>query len=291
MIVPFPPAGATDILARLVSQKLSDALRQQVVVDNRPGAGGTIGSKLVVDAPADGYTLLIATTSTHAIGPALYSRRPYDAQRDFTALTELATSPTVLMVASSVAANSVKDLIALAKSKPGQLNFGSSGVGTQFHLSGELLKLLAHIDMVHVPYKGTALVYPDMFTGQIAVLFDVPVVALPYIKAGRVKALGVSGRKRAAVLPDVPTIAEAGVPGYDADLWFGMWGPPGLPRERVQRLYRDTAKLLQAPDIQKRFADLGAEPVGNTPEAFGSFLANEIAKWEKVVKVSGARAD
>jgi tripartite-type tricarboxylate transporter receptor subunit TctC len=185
----------------------------------------------------------------------------------------------------------VKELIGLAKAKPGQLNFGSSGVGTQFHLSGELLKLLAGIDMVHIPYKGTALVYPDMFSGQIAMLFDVPVVALPYIKAGRVKALGVSGRKRAPVLPDVPTIAEAGVPGYDADLWFGMWGPPGLTRERVQQLYRESAKLLQAPDTHRRFADLGADPVGSTPDAFRAFLANEIAKWEKVVKVSEARAE
>jgi tripartite-type tricarboxylate transporter receptor subunit TctC len=195
------------------------------------------------------------------------------------------------MVSASVPANSVKELIALAKSKPGQLNFGSSGVGTQFHLSGELLKLLAGIDMVHIPYKGTALVYPEMFAGQISMLFDVPVVALPYVKAGRIKALGVSGKKRAPVLPDVPTIAEAGVKGYDADLWFGMWGPPGLSRERTMQLYAETAKLLQSADTARRFADLGAEPVGSTPDAFRAFLKNEIIKWEKVVKASGARAD
>jgi tripartite-type tricarboxylate transporter receptor subunit TctC len=291
MIVAFPPAGATDILARVVAQKLSEPLKQQVVVDNRPGAGGTIGSRLVSDAPADGYTILVSTVSTHAIGPSLYAKRPYDALKDFTSITEIATSPTVLMVASNVPASSVKELIALAKAKPGALNFGSSGIGTQFHLSGELLKLLAGIDMVHIPYKGTALVYPDMFSGQISMLFDVPIVALPYIKAGRVKALGVSGKKRAAVLPDVPTIADAGVPGYDADLWFGLWAPPRLSRDLTQRLYAETAKLLQAPDTRQRLADLGAEPVASTPDAFTDFLRAEITKWEKVVKASGARAD
>lgn len=291
MIVPFPAAGATDILARVVSQKLSETLRQQVIVDNRAGAGGTLGSRLAADAPPDGYTLLFSTVSTHAIGPSLYSKRPYDALKDFAAITEVATSPTVLMVAASVPVSSTKELIALAKAKPGQLNFGSSGIGTQFHLSGELLKLLAGIDIVHVPYKGTALVYPDMFSGHIAMLWDVPIVALPFIKAGRVKALGVSGRKRAPVLPDVPTIAEAGVQGYDADLWFGMWGPAKLPTDRAMLMQRQVATLMQAPDTQRRFAELGAEPVGSTPEAFKVFLAGEITKWEKVVKASGARND
>ena len=291
MVVAFPPAGATDILARVVAQKLSESFKQQVVVDNRPGAGGTIGSRLVADAPADGYTILVSTTSTHAIGPALYSKRPYDAQTDFTPITEIAKSPTVLMVGSAVPASSVKELIALAKAKPGQLNFGSSGIGTQFHLSGELLKILAGIDMVHVPYKGTALVYPDIFSGQISMLFDVPIVALPHIKAGRVKALGVSGKKRAPSMPGVPTIIEAGVPGYDADLWFAMWTPPRLPRDLAERLYTDTAKLLQSPEVKQRFAELGAEPVGSTPDAFRTFLRDEIVKWEKVVKASGAKAD
>lgn len=291
MIVPFPAAGATDILARVVSQKLSEGMKQQVVVDNRSGAGGTIGSRLAADAQPDGYTILMGTTSTHAIGPSLYAKRPYDALKDFTAISGIATSPTVLMVASSVPANSVKELVALAKAKPGQLNFGSSGVGTQFHLSGELLKILAGINMVHIPYKGTALVYPDMFTGQIAVLFDVPIVALPFIKSGRIKALGVSGKKRADVLPDVPTIAEAGVSGYDADLWFGLWGPPGMSREHTTRVNAEVVKLLQAADTKRRFADLGAEPMGTTPDAFRTFLQNEIAKWEKVVKASGAKIE
>jgi tripartite-type tricarboxylate transporter receptor subunit TctC len=291
MIVPFPAAGATDILARVVSVKLADAVKQQVVVDNRAGAGGTIGSRIAADAQPDGYTILMGTTSTHAIGPSLYAKRPYDALKDFTALGGIASSPTVLMVGAAVPASSVKDLVALAKAKPGQLNFGSSGIGTQFHLSGELLKLLAGIDIVHIPYKGTALVYPDMFSGQIAILFDVPPVALPHIKAGRIKALGVSGAKRAPVLPDVPTIAQAGVPGYDADLWFGLWGPPGMPREHVKQLNAQVVKVLQSTDTRQRFADLGAEPTSTTPEQFQSFVRNEIVKWEKVVKASGARAD
>jgi len=192
LIVPFPAGGATDILARVMGQKLGDSFRQQVVVDNRPGAGGTIGSRLAADSSADGYTLIMGTTSTHAIGPSLYSKRPYDPLKDFTAITEVVTSPNVLLVSAVLPVNSVKELIDLAKSKPGQLNFGSSGIGTQFHLSGELLKLLAGINIVHVPYKGTALAYPDLFSGQIAILFDVPPVALPHIKSGRIRALGVS---------------------------------------------------------------------------------------------------
>lgn len=291
LIVPFPAGGATDILARVMGQKLGDSFRQQVVVDNRPGAGGTIGSRLAADSPADGYTLIMGTTSTHAIGPSLYSKRPYDPLKDFTAITEVVTSPNVLLVSAVLPVNTVKELIDLAKSKPGQLNFGSSGIGTQFHLSGELLKLLAGINIVHVPYKGTALAYPDLFSGQIAILFDVPPVALPHIKSGRIRALGVSGNRRAQVLPDVPTIIEAGVSGYDADLWYGLWGPAGLPRDKVKVLYGEVVKLLQNADAKRRFADMGADPVGSAPEAFTAFIKTEIVKWKKVVAASGARAD
>ena len=291
LIVPFPAGGATDILARVMGQKLGDSFRQQVVVDNRPGAGGTIGSRLAADSSADGYTLIMGTTSTHAIGPSLYSKRPYDPLKDFTAITEVVTSPNVLLVSAVLPVNSVKELIDLAKSKPGQLNFGSSGIGTQFHLSGELLKLLAGINIVHVPYKGTALAYPDLFSGQIAILFDVPPVALPHIKSGRIRALGVSGSRRAEVLPDVPTIIEAGVSGYDADLWYGLWGPAELPRDKVKLLHGEVVKLLQNADAKRRFADMGADPIGSTPEAFTAFIKIEIAKWKKVVIASGARAD
>jgi tripartite-type tricarboxylate transporter receptor subunit TctC len=291
MIVAFPVAGATDILARVLSQKLSEYFLQQVIVDNRPGAGGSIGTKMAVSAPADGYTLILGTTSTHAIGPYLYSKKPYDPLHDFTPITEVASSPNVLMVAAQVPAHSIKELIALAKAQPGKLNFGSSGIGTQFHLSGELLKLLAGIDMVHIPYKGTALVYPDMIAGQIQVLFDVPPAALPFIKQARVRALGLSGSKRSPVLPDVPTIVEAGIAGYDADLWFGLYAPLNTPKARVAKIQNATLKALASNDVRSRYAILGAEPIGSSPEDFVSFMKNENIKWEKVVKASGARAD
>lgn len=291
MIVPFPVAGATDILARVVAQKTGEQLGQQVVVDNRPGAGGTLGSRVAVSATPDGYTLLMGTTSTHAIGPHLYSKKPYDPLTDFTHVTQVATSPNVLLVAAQVPAQSIKELVALAKSQPGKLNFGSSGTGTQFHLSGELLKLLAGINIVHVPYKGTALVYPEMISGTIQILFDVPPVALPFIKQGRVRALGVSGRKRAAVLPDVPTIAEAGIAGYDADLWFGLFAPPKTRADRVTRVHREVVKALGSSEVRERFATLGADGIGNSPAAFSEFLATENAKWQKVVIASGAKID
>ena len=291
MIVPFPVAGATDILARVVSQKLAEYFAHQVIVDNRPGAGGTIGSRISANAAPDGYTLLLGTTSTHAIGPHLYSKRPYDPVTDFTHVTQVATSPLVLMIASQVQAASLKELIALAKAQPGKLNFGSSGVGTQFHLSGELLKLLAGINIVHVPYKGTALVYPDMFAGQIQILFDLPIVAIPFIKQGRVRALGLASRTRAPSLPDVPTILEAGIPGYDSDLWFGLFAPAQMPKERVGKIHAETVKALNAADMKDRLATLGADPVGSAPDVFSAFLKAENIKWEKVVKASGARAD
>ncbi len=291
MIVPFPPGGATDLLARVVAQKLTETLGQQVVVDNRPGAGGTIGSRLMLDAQPDGYTILTSTVSTHAIGPHLYAKPPYDPMKDFAAITELSSTPTVLMVSGTLPAASLKDFIALAKARAGQLNYGSSGVGTQFHLSGELLKLQTGINMTHIPYKGTALVYPDLFSGQVSMLFDTLSVAIPFIKAGRVKALGVTGTQRTPALPDVPTIAEAGVPGFYAGLWLGMWGPAKLPRDITERLSADAAKLLKLPDVKERLASQGMEPIGNTPAQFAEFVRKENETWSKVVKAAGVKAE
>ncbi len=291
MIVAFPVAGATDILARVLSQKIGEQIGYQVIVDNRPGAGGTIGSRMAANSAPDGYTLVLGTTSTHAIGPHLYAKRPYDPLTDFTHVTQVATSPIVMMVATQVQATTLKDFIALAKAQPGKLNFGSSGVGTQFHLSGELLKLIAGINMVHIPYKGTALVYPEMIAGQIQVLFDLPIVAIPFIKQGRVRGIGLTGKMRAPTLPDVPTMLEAGVAGYDADLWFGLFAPAQLPQERLARIHAETIKALKAPDMKDRLATLGADAVGSSPEAFSAFMKVENNKWEKVVKASGARAD
>ena len=291
MIVPFPPGGATDLLARVVAQKLSESLGHQVVVDNRPGAGGTIGSRLMLDAQPDSYTILTSTVSTHAIGPHLYAKPPYDPMKDFAAITELSSTPTVLMVSGTLPAASLKDFIALAKARAGQLNYGSSGVGTQFHLSGELLKLQTGINMTHIPYKGTALVYPDLFSGQVSMLFDTLSVAIPFIKAGRVKALGVTGTQRTPALPDVPTIAEAGVPGFYAGLWLGMWGPAKLPRDITERLSADAAKLLKLPDVKERLASQGMEPIGNTPAQFAEFVRKENETWSKVVKAAGVKAE
>ena len=291
LVVAFPIAGATDILARHYAQKMSDQMGYQMIVDNRPGAGGTIGSRIVSGALPDGYTLTMGTTSTHAIGPHLYTNKPYDPVMDFTAVTHMATSPTVMMVAAQVPAKSMKEFIALAKAQPGKLNFGSSGIGTQFHLSGELLKLLAGINIVHVPYKGTALVYPDMISGQIQMLFDVPPAALNFIKQGRVRALGISGAKRTPVLPDTPTIAEAGIAGYDADLWWGLFAPPKMTKERLTRVHNESVKALTAADVKERYATMGTDVVANSPEAFNAFLKTDNTKWEKVVKASGARAD
>ena len=291
MIVPFPPGGATDLLARVVAQKLGEALGHQVVVDNRPGAGGTIGSRLMLDAQADGYTILTSSVSTHAIGPHLYAKPPYDPVKDFTAITEISVTPTVLMASSTLQVNTLKDFIALAKARPGKLNYGSSGVGTQFHLSGELLKLLTGVDLAHIPYKGTALVYPDLFSGQVSIMFDTLSVAIPFIKASRVKALGVTGAKRAPALPDVPTIAEAGVTGFNSDLWLGIWGPAKLPRDIAEKLSAETAKLLKLPDVRERLTAQGMEPVGSTPAQFADFVRRENEQWSKVVKSAGVKAE
>jgi tripartite-type tricarboxylate transporter receptor subunit TctC len=291
MIVPFPPGGATDLLARVVAQKLGEGLGHQVVVDNRPGAGGTIGSRLMLDAQPDGYTILMSSVSTHAIGPHLYATPPYDPMKDFTAITEVSVTPTVLMVSATLPVASLKEFIALAKARPGKLNYGSSGIGTQFHLSGELLKLLTGIDMAHIPYKGTALVYPDLFSGQVSLMFDTLSVAIPFIKAGRVKALGVTGAKRTPTLPDVPTIAEAGVAGFNADLWLGVWGPAKLPHDITDKLASDIARLLKLPDVRERLAAQGMEPVGSTPAQFAEFVRRENAQWSKVVKSAGVKAE
>ena len=291
MVVPFPPGGATDLLARVLAQRLGESLGQQVVVDNRPGAGGTLGSRLMLDAQPDGYTILMGTTSTHAIGPHLYAKPPYDPARDFAAITLVSSTPTVLLIGATLPPTSVKELIAYAKSKPGVLNYGSSGIGTQFHLSGELLKLLTGINIVHIPYKGTALVYPDMFSGQIALLFDTPSVALPFIKAGRVRALGVTSAQRAAVLPEVPTIVEAGVPGYNAELWFCLVGPAKLPAEIAARIAADTAKIVKLPDVKERLDQQGMEAVANSPAQLQKFIAAQNEQWSKVVRNAGVKAE
>lgn len=290
LIVPFPAGGTTDIFARMMTQKLSENLKQQVLVDNRAGASGIIGTEIVVKSPPDGYTLLMTATH-HAINPSLYKKLPYDTAKDLVALTLVATSPNVLVAHPSFPPNSIKELIALAKAKPGQLNFASTGIGGANHLSGELFKSMAGIDIVHIPYKGAAPAMNDLLAGHVSLMFDTIGVELPYVKAGKLKALAVTTAKRTAIAPDIPTIAESGLPGYEAVSWFGMYGPAGMPKEIVTRLNMEVVNVLHSPDVQKRFIAYGAEAIGNSPEEFAAYLKSEMAKWAKVVKDCGVHLD
>jgi tripartite-type tricarboxylate transporter receptor subunit TctC len=289
LIVPFPPAGATDIVGRLVAQKLGERLGQPVVVENRPGAGGSLGSDLAAKSAPDGYTLLIATSSTHSIGPAL-QKLPYDPIRDFAPITHVANVPNVLVVSPKLPVKDLKDLIALARAQPGKLNYASSGIGTIVHLNGELFKMIAKVDIVHVPYKGTALSLPDLANGNVSMLFDSLASALPNIKSGQVRPLALNAPKRSALLPEVPTLAEAGMPEFDLYTWFGMFAPAGTPREAVARLQREVAASLKAADLLERFEAVGAEPVGSTPEQFVERIRSDAAKWGEVIRAANVRA-
>ena len=288
-VVPFPVSGATDILARVVGQKLSEALGQPVVIDNKPGAGGTIGSAFVAKAPADGYTILMATTSTHSIGPAL-QKLPYDAEKDFTPVSLIANAPNVLVVSPALGVSSPRELIALARSKPGQLNFASSGTGTIVHLSGELFARMAGVQLQHVPYKGTALAATDIKSGQIAMMIDNIVSAMPLIKSGVEKPLAVTSLRRSEVLPDLPTLADSGVPGYESVAYFAVFAPAGTPAPIVQRLSGELMKLVRAPDVKAKLIELGSDPVGSTPEALAEVRRAEQAKWTKVIREAGVKA-
>ena len=291
LVVPFAAGGATDVLARLVGERLTASLGQQVVVDNRPGAGGNIGSDIVAKAEPDGYTILMGAVGTHAINPSLYPKMPYDPVKDFAPVTLVASVPNVLVVNPEVPANSVQELIDLAKAKPGELNFASSGNGTSIHLSGELFKAMTGTDIVHVPYKGSGPAVTDLLGGQVQMMFDNMPSSLPHVKAGKLRALGVTSAKRSPALPEVPTIAEAGVPGYDATSWFGILAPAGTPEPVVTRLQGAIVQALGEPEMRQRMADLGAEPVGDTPAEFGQFIAAEIAKWAKVVNDAGVKLE
>jgi tripartite-type tricarboxylate transporter receptor subunit TctC len=291
MIVPFPPGGATDIVGRLIAQKMADPMGQQVIVDNRSGAGGTIGSDIAAKAPPDGYTLLLGTSSTHAIAPSLYSKLPYDPVRDFTPVTLVATATILLAVHPSIPARNVKELIALAKRQPNALSFASSGNGGISHLVGEHFKSVAGIQMLHVPYKGDTPALVDLASGQVSLMFGTAVSFLPYVKTGRLNALAVTNPKRSPVVPNVPTIAESGLPGFEALQWFGIYVPTGTPREIVSRLNAEIAKILRLPDIRERFSTLGADIVGESAENFAAFQRREVAKWTKIVQASGAKID
>jgi tripartite-type tricarboxylate transporter receptor subunit TctC len=283
MIVPFPPAGATDVVGRIVAQKLTERLGQSVVVENRPGAGGSIGSDIVAKSAPDGYTLLMATTSTHSIGPSL-QKLPYDPIRDFAAITHVADVPNVLVASPKLQVTSVKELVALARAQPGRLNFASSGVGTIVHLNGELFKMVTGTDIVHVPYKGTALSIPDLASGNVAMLFDSLASVMPHIKSGSARPLAINARNRSHLLPDVPTLAEAGLGAFDRYTWFGMFAPAGTPPDIVRRLQAEVAAGLKSPDLRERFDAVGAEPVGSTPEQFVERIKSDAARWAEVIR-------
>jgi tripartite-type tricarboxylate transporter receptor subunit TctC len=291
LIVPQSAGGGADILARTIGEKLGQSLGQAVVVDDRPGAAGIIGTDAVAKAAPDGYTLLMGAISTHAINKSLYPTLSYDPVKDFTPVTLVATAPLVLVVHPSVPVSSTRDLIALAKAKPGQLFFGSAGSGNSTHLAGELFKTMAGVDLVHVPYKGATPAETDLMGGQVQVMFTSILSGLPHIKAGKMKALAVTSARRSSIAPELATVAETGLPGYDVNPWYGLFAPAGTPRAIVDKLNREVVRILQLPDVRQRFATLGAEPVGDTPAQFGAFVESEIAKWSKVVADSGAKAE
>lgn len=288
VVVPFPAGGPTDVLTRVVAQKLAERWRQPVIVENKPGAGGAIGSDFVAKSAPDGYTLLMATSSTHSIGPAL-QKLPYDPQKDFAPIAHVWSAPNVLVVSPALGVNDVKGLVALAKEKPGQLNFASSGIGTIPHLSAELFKLLAGVDMVHVPYKGTGLSIPDIASGQVAMLVDSIVTAQQHARTGKVKMLAVTTAKRSALLPELPTMHEAGVPDYESNTWFGLFAAAGTPAGIIARINADAGALVQAADVRERFAAAGAELAGGTPEGFAQLVRAEFDKWSRVVKAANVK--
>jgi tripartite-type tricarboxylate transporter receptor subunit TctC len=291
IVVPFPPGGSNDIIARILAQKLSEATSQQFFVENRGGAGGNIGAEAVAKASPDGYTLLVTAPPPLTTNIALYKSLPFDPARDFAPVALLATVPIVLMVNPALPVKNVQELVALAKSKPGTLNFGSSGIGSTNHLAGELLKRMTGIDIVHVPYKGAAPAMNDLIAGHIPMMFDNMPAVLPQVQGGSVRAIAVAGARRAAALPDVPTVAEQGVAGFEAFAWFGLVAPAKTPAPVLEMLQRQVEAMLNMPDVQKRFAELGADPGTVTGTAFGKFLAEDTAKWSKIIQASGASAD
>ena len=290
LIVPFVPGGGADAAARLFGTRLGDNLGQQVLIDNRGGAGGTIGAELAAKAAPDGYTLLLSSANM-AMNVSLYGKRSYDPVKDFATVTLLSSTPNVITVHPSLPVRSVKELIALAKAHPGQINYASGGNGSTAHLAAELFKTMARVDFVHVPYKGSGPAAIAVLSGE-APLTMVPALAvMPHVQSGRLRALAISSVQRAAVLPDLPTVAESGVPGYEASQWYGVMAPAGTPESIVARLHLELVKIVQSPDMTARLAAEAAIPVGSTPQQFAAYLQEEIVKWSRVVRFSGARLD
>jgi tripartite-type tricarboxylate transporter receptor subunit TctC len=291
LIVPFPPGGNTDIVGRLIAQKLSDGLGQQVYVENRGGAGGTIGAEAAAKSPADGYTLFFATTGTLASAPSLQPDLRYDPVKGFAPISTLANAPVVVLAAADVPARTLKELVDAARAKPGQLKFGSAGTGHFVHLAGEMFKIAAGVDMLHVPYKGVNAALTDMLGGRIELMFDAPAQYEPHLQSGKVRALAVASSKRLARLPDVPTTAEAGLPGYELASWFGLAAPAGTPAEAIARVNAEVLKALAAQDVVQTLNKLGLQPAGSSPQQYAAMIAEDLEKWRRAVKAAGIKLD
>jgi tripartite-type tricarboxylate transporter receptor subunit TctC len=292
IVVPFPPGGVTDRLARVVAQKMQEQWGQPAVVDNRPGASGMIAAEQVAKSPPDGYTLMMGHIGTHAINPSLFAKLPYDPVKDFAPVSLLVSVPNILLVHPSVPASSVAELVALARARPGTLNFASPGSGTSGHMSAELFKSLAGIDIVHVPYKGPGPALQDLLAGQVNMLFDTVASSMPQVRAGKVKGLAVTTTTRSAIAPDVPTMAEAGVAGYEIAPWFAAYAPAGTPAAVIDKLNAEMRRILALPDVRAAFVDQqGMTLIGSSPADLGAHMQREIAKWAQVVKATGAKAD
>ena len=290
IVVPFAAGGPADVYARFLAQRLQDAMGQPFVVEDRPGGGSVVGTEIVAKSAADGYTLLLMS-NTHTVNESLMPQKPFQLMRDFTPVAPINSSDLVLVVNPSVPAKSLQELIALAKAQPGKLNYASSGPGTPYHMAGELFKAMAGLDIVHVPYKESSGARTGVLGGQVEMMFDAVTVMNEHVKAGKVRALATSGKARSSVMPDVPTLAEAGVPGYEAVIWLGLIAPKNTPAPIVGRLNAEITKIVARPDVQAEWAKQGAAPMTMTPAAFERYLADDIVKWERIVKVSGARVD
>ena len=291
IIVPYSPGGTTDLLARLVGQKLSERFGQPVIVDNKPGANGMIGSDFVAKSPPDGYTLGIASPGSHAANAALYKTMTYDIVKDFTPVTLAVSAPMLLVVHPSLNVNSVKELVAAAKAKPGEISYASGGSGSSQHMAMELFKTMAAVDMTHVPYKGSAASYPDLLGGTVKAEIDVLPTALPHVKSGKLKVLATGSPKRLALLPDVPTIAESGVPGYESTSWYGFVAPANLPKDVLAKLYAEISRALREPDVVEKLTSAGVIVVASKPEEFSAFIKSEVDKAAKVVKAANIKPD
>jgi tripartite-type tricarboxylate transporter receptor subunit TctC len=291
MVVPFTAGGSTDTVARIISEKLTPRIGQPVIVENRAGAGGAVGSDFVAKSAPDGYTYLVGTSSTMAIAPWVYTKLPYNPTRDFAPVTLLGIADIIVVVNSTVPIRTTKQLLDHAKANPGKLTFASGGNGSISHLLGEYFKSMAKVDMLHVPYKGDAQMVIDLIGGQVDMAFGTAVAFLPHIKSGKVAAVAVTNPKRSTTLTDLPTLTESGVPGYEAVQWFGIAAPTGTPQEVVNRMHAEIKAILEMPDVRKRFTDLGFDVVGNTPAEFTQFLRDENAKWKKIAEIAGTKLD